>query len=100
MNYNQELIDQFCLKWKIKQLALFGSSIREDFNINSDIDCLVTFEPEVIWGFEIAEINQELSTIFNRKIDLVSRKSIELSKNVYKKNEILSSYKIIYDKAA
>jgi predicted nucleotidyltransferase len=39
-------IEALCHKWKIKELALFGSVLQEDFRPDSDIDVLVTFEPD------------------------------------------------------
>jgi len=100
MKFDQNQIEQFCKKWKIQQLAIFGSSLREDFSENSDVDVLITFQPNVSWGFEIAEINTELSQIFHRPVDIVSKRSIEMSKNHFKRNEILKSSKVIYDQAA
>jgi predicted nucleotidyltransferase len=100
MNIDKNKIAVFCKKWKIQELAIFGSFIRDDFNDQSDIDVLITFLPRVTWGFEIAELREELSLIFNRKIDLLNKRSLELSKNSYKKDEILKSCKVIYDQAA
>ena len=100
MNIDKNKIEVFCKKWKIQELAIFGSFIRDDFNDQSDIDVLITFLPKVTWGFEIAELREELSLIFNRKIDLLNKRSLELSKNSYKKDEILKSCKVIYDQAA
>ena len=100
MNIDKNKIKVFCKKWKIQELAIFGSFIRDDFNDQSDIDVLITFLPKVTWGFEIAELREELSLIFNRKIDLLNKRSLELSKNSYKKDEILKSCKVIYDQAA
>jgi uncharacterized protein len=46
ISLDQEKIEAFCRRWKIKEFALFGSVLREDFGPDSDIDVLVTFEPE------------------------------------------------------
>ena len=40
----QQIID-FCRRWEITELALFGSVLRDDFDPKSDVDVLVTFEP-------------------------------------------------------
>ena len=94
-------VETFCHKWLIKQMAIFGSAVRDDFDPNtSDIDILIEFLPEASWGFEIATIKQELEDIFKRPIDLVSKKAVERSKNPYRKKEILDSSKVIYDQAA
>jgi predicted nucleotidyltransferase len=64
--------------------------------------CFLTlsFLPKVTWGFEIAELSEELSQIFNRPIDILNKRSLEMSKNSYKRDEILKSCKVIYDQAA
>jgi hypothetical protein len=46
ITFPQGKIEAFCRKWKIKELALFGSVLREDFSPDSDIDVLVSFEPK------------------------------------------------------
>jgi len=94
-------IEVFCQKWLVKQMAIFGSVLRDDFDPQtSDIDILIEFLPEASWGFEIATIKQELEIIFKRPVDLVSKKAIEQSRNPYRKKEILESFKVIYDQAA
>ena len=100
MQIDQKQLEQFCKKWKVQQLAIFGSALREDFSDKSDVDVLISFQHSIAWGFEIAEIVQELSQIFKRPVDLVSKRSIEASKNSFKRDEILKNCKVIYDKAA
>jgi len=46
INIQKDQIEDFCRRWKIKELALFGSVLREDFRPDSHIDALVTFEPD------------------------------------------------------
>jgi len=95
-------IENFCQKWKIKEFALFGSVLRDDFNpIKSDVDVLLTFFNEQDLSlFDLVDMKEELEIMFQRKVDLVSKKSIEKSKNPYRKKEILENYEVIYDKAA
>lgn len=42
-------IEEFCRRWKIRDFSLFGSHLREDFRPDSDVDVLVSFEPEAEW---------------------------------------------------
>jgi predicted nucleotidyltransferase len=51
-------------------LALFGSVLRDDFGPESDVDVLVEFEPEHVPGFEFFAMQDELSRILNREVDL------------------------------
>jgi predicted nucleotidyltransferase len=87
----------FCRKWRIKELALFGSVLRDDFRPESDIDVLVTFLPGVSWlwgGY--SEMAEELGAILGRKVDLVSRPGIEQSRNPFLKKNILGNVESIY----
>ena len=94
-------IKDFCQKWKIKELALFGSVTRDDFDQKkSDVDVLITFLPDQHWAWEIVTMKEELELIFNKPVDLLTKKAIENSKNPYRKKEILESYEVIYEQAA
>lgn len=92
-------IAEFCQKWQIVEFALFGSVLRDDFNANSDIDCLVKFSNNADWSlFDRVKMKEELTLIFKRKVDLVNKKSIENSQNWLRKQEILKTTHIIYVK--
>ena len=95
---HQEEIEDFCHRWKIKELYLFGSVLRDDFNEQSDIDVMVQFFPNPGWGLEFVTMNDELEQIFRRKVDLVTKKSIEKSENWIRREDILSTAKLIYVK--
>ena len=101
IRFSQKKIDSFCRKWKIQQLSVFGSALRDDFDPEtSDIDLLYVFSPDARWGWEIVDMKEEIEAMFNRRVDLVSKRAIERSRNPYRKKSILNSYKIIYDEAA
>lgn len=90
-------IQSFCRKWQIAELSLFGSAVRDDFESDSDIDMLVTFLPEAEWTlFDHVNMQAELETMFERDVDLVSRRGIERSRNQIRRQEILSSARVIY----
>ena len=40
-----EELSEFCLRWQVAELALFGSVLRDDFYVDSDIDVLVSYQP-------------------------------------------------------
>lgn len=64
-----------CRRWGIRELALFGSALREDFGPESDVDLLVEFMPGVVLGFRCFQLERELSELFGgRRVDLVPRK--------------------------
>jgi len=90
----QEEIGRFCRKWKICEMALFGSVLSDDFRPESDIDVLVTFEEDAGWGlFDIVDMTDELTSIFGRKVDLVEKDSL---KNPFRKRAILAANEVIY----
>ena len=101
VNVPHDRIKGFCVKWKISQLALFGSVLRDDFSPASDVDVLVSFAPDADWSlFDLADMEAELAKLFGRKVDLASKKGIEQSRNPIRKQEILGSAQVIYDEAA
>ncbi|MEW6658622.1 MAG: nucleotidyltransferase domain-containing protein [Thermodesulfobacteriota bacterium] len=90
-------IEAFCRKWKIKEFALFGSVLREDFRPDSDVDVLVTFEADGGLTFDNREeMLEEIEMIFGRKIDLIERKLVERSENYIRRRHILQSLEPIY----
>jgi predicted nucleotidyltransferase len=92
-----EKIEAFCRKWKVTELSLFGSSLREDFGPGNDIDLLVTFSPETRHTLlDLVAMEDELKQIFGREVDLVDRRAIEKSENYIRRRNILSLTKVIY----
>jgi predicted nucleotidyltransferase len=60
----------FCRRHHIRSLALFGSVLRNDFGPDSDVDVLVEFESDHIPGFGFFGMEEELSELFGRKVEL------------------------------
>jgi uncharacterized protein len=90
-------IEAFCRKWKIKELSFFGSVLRKDFKPDSDVDVLVSFFPEDRYSlFDHVEMQNELQDILKRKVDLLTRKSGEKSRNYIRRNAILESAEPYY----
>ena len=89
-------IADFCDRWKIDRFYLFGSILRDDFHADSDIDILVTFSPDAHWGWDIVLMIDELQKMLARKVDLLTRKSIEESLNPIRRKEILRTAKLFY----
>lgn len=88
---------EFSQRWDIAELALFGSVLRDDFRDDSDVDVLITFAPDARKGLlTLAKMQYELEAILNRKVDLVSKKSIEQSHNAIRRQAILASAQVIY----
>jgi uncharacterized protein len=87
----------FCEKWKITEMALFGSVLREDFRPDSDVDVLVTFSPDSDWGVEhLLDMKEELESLFGRRVDLVEKRLVEESRNYIRRKHILSHMESVY----
>lgn len=94
---SKEKISEFCKKWQVKEFALFGSVLRDDFKPDSDIDVLVDFEQDSGRTlFDLVDMIEELKNIFGRDVDLLTRKAVEMSRNYIRRKEILSSAEVIY----
>lgn len=63
-------VAEFCRRRRIKRLSFFGSVLRADFGPESDVDVLVEFEPGFVPGLAFFEMQEELSGILGRKVDL------------------------------
>jgi predicted nucleotidyltransferase len=93
----REAIAAFCQRWQITELAFFGSVLRDDFRPESDVDALVTFVPGVEWGlFDHIAMEEDLSALLGRKVDLVSRRAIERSSNWIRRKAILETAEPVY----
>ena len=92
-----EAIADFCRRWLVTELALFGSVLREDFRPDSDIDVLVSFAPEARWTLlDLVRMEDDLKAIFGRDVDLVEREAVERSENYIRRQHILRSARSIY----
>ena len=97
IDVSTEKIAAFCRRWQITELALFGSVLRDDFGPDSDVDVLVGFgEGARHTLFDLDDMDLELKEIFGRKVDLVSRRGIEASRNYLRRDSILKSAQVIY----
>ncbi len=97
LNIPKEKIADFCRRWKITEVALFGSVLREDFSPKSDVDVLVSFASDARWSLlDHVDMQDELKIIFGRNVDLISKRGIERSRNPIRRKEILESAEVIY----
>jgi uncharacterized protein len=80
----------FCRRWHIAKLEVFGSILREDFGAESDVDFLASFEPAGgPEGMDWFQIKEELAWLVGRKVDLLDRRLVERSRNLYRRQHIL-----------
>jgi predicted nucleotidyltransferase len=87
-------IREFCRRWKVSELALFGSVLREDFGPDSDVDVLVELARDHRLSlFDWLEMIDELEAIFGRPVDLVSKSAL---RNPFRRHEILTTREVIH----
>ena len=90
-------IENFCRANGIARLEIFGSALRPDFRPDSDVDLLVTFAPGRTPGLiRLAGMERELAAMFGRCVDLVTRSSVERSRNPVRRAAILESAETIH----
>jgi predicted nucleotidyltransferase len=92
-----EKIADFCRRWKISSLSIFGSAVRGELRPGSDIDLLVTFRSDADWTmFDHFTMEEELSRLLGREVDLISIKALEENPNPIYRHEIIDSARQIY----
>ena len=97
INIPEEKLKEICRDYSIKELSMFGSVLRSDFNSESDVDLLIEFEPDMrISLFDIVELKKEFENLFGREVDIVSKNAIKRSRNHLRRKGILENYKVIY----
>ena len=90
-------IADFCRKWKIVELCLFGSALRHDLGPDSDVDLIASFAPDAQYGLlDLVHMQEELKSICGREVDLLERRAVEQSENYIRRKHILSSLRPIY----
>ncbi len=83
---DQAQLAEFCRKNGVRRLAIFGSALREDFRPDSDIDVLVEFELGRTPGLRFFEMQDDLSRLFGRTVDLHTPASLSR----YFRNQVLA----------
>ena len=76
---NLDAIIELCRKHCVARLAVFGSSVRDDFDPqHSDVDLLVAFQQidELAYADNFFALLHSLDDLFARKVDLVTDKYV------------------------
>ncbi len=91
---DMEALAAFCRKWKIRELSLFGSALRDDFGPDSDLDFLVSFEPDTSVDIDtLLDMREELEAQHGRPVDVVEKEAL---RNPWRRHEILKTREVIY----
>lgn len=86
-----------CERHPVARLELFGSQATGWMRPDSDVDLLVKFLPGSKPGLlEMGALQDELEQRLGRRVDLLSRRAVEKSRNVYRRRSILTGPVTIY----
>jgi uncharacterized protein len=86
-------IHDLCRRYKVRELSIFGSAVRDDFHGTSDIDLLVDFKPKAQIGYlSLLKMQRELASLLKRRVDLVPKGGLRAKI----RKEILSHVRVIY----
>lgn len=89
-----ELLADLCRRWRIKRLSLFGSVLRDDFDVDSDVDVLIAFCDDAEWSlWDWIELVEELRQFFGRSVDVTEESGL---RNPFRRQEIMRTRMVIY----
>ena len=89
-----EKIQAFCRRWRVRELALFGSVLSDDFRPDSDVDVMVSLDNDAAWSaFDLVDMAEELRAIFWREVDLLEKEAV---RNPFRRHLMLSNREVLY----
>ncbi len=91
----KDKVADFCRRHYIRRLAVFGSALRDDFTPDSDVDMLVEFEQGHTPGFAFFDMQDELSGLMGRKVELNTPKFLDR----YFRDKVIKEAEVQYVKS-
>ncbi|MGV1008404.1 MAG: nucleotidyltransferase family protein [Dermatophilaceae bacterium] len=92
VDVDMERLREVCERYGVASLEVFGSVARGEDRLDSDVDLLYALKPDARLGFRLFDLEDELTTLFGRPVDLVARKSI----NKYIREQVLADAQLLY----
>jgi hypothetical protein len=92
-------LEEIARRYRVARLEIFGGFAQGDAGPDSDVDILVTFEPDARIGLEFIALQEELETLFGRSVDLLTRASVERSPNKYFRRFAMAHTVLLYKPA-
>jgi predicted nucleotidyltransferase len=94
VHLDRDALAAFCRKWRVRELSVFGSALRDDFGPDSDLDFLVSFEPDAPLDIDrLLDMKEELEARFGRPVDVVEKEAL---RNPWRRYEILRTREVLY----
>jgi uncharacterized protein len=98
LDIDESAIKALCEKYRLTELSLFGSVLRDDFRDDSDVDVLIEFRDDVQITLEMYdELEADLARTFGRKVDVLRKKYL---RNPFIRYEVLTTRRKLYAAAA
>ncbi|MBK8138214.1 MAG: nucleotidyltransferase domain-containing protein [Chloroflexi bacterium] len=95
---SRSALTRFCHRWVITRLELFGPVLTDHFHLESDIDMLATFRADTQHTLlDLVRMEGELSRVYGRQVDLGDYEAVMLDDNSLRRQDILSTLKVIYE---
>ena len=92
LDVDRDRLREVCERYGVASLEVFGSAARGDHRPNSDIDLLYVLKTGTRLGFRLFDLEDELTTVFGRPVDLVARTSV----NTYLREQVLAEARTLY----
>lgn len=83
----KEALPELRQKYAVDSLAFFGSITTDNFSKDSDVDIIVDFKSDDFLLF--VQLANELEKITNKKVDLISKRSIKQRHWEYLKDKLI-----------
>ncbi|MEA1959602.1 MAG: nucleotidyltransferase family protein [Chloroflexota bacterium] len=93
IDIQKEKIADFCQRHQIRKLTFFGSVLRDDFSLDSDVDVLVEFKQGQVPGLAFFAMQDELSAMLGRRVDL----NTPMCLSPYFRDEVINEAEVLYD---
>ena len=92
----EEEIVKLCKRWKIEELYLFDTILKNEERQYYEIDVMVVFSSDAHWGWHIVSLEDELSELFGRKINIATKNGVESNPNKLSREQKLKAAKLVY----
>ncbi len=93
----KDALAAFCARWGVSELYVFGSASRGGLRDDSDLDVAVRFQSGTRYSlFELIDMQDELSAIAGRAVDLFTIRGIEHMPNLVRRQSILDSLELVH----
>lgn len=87
-------LSEFCERYGVREVSLFGSVLRDDFDEHSNVDVMLEFKPGAGFTFDnTPDIIDDLTEMFGRRVDVIEGRCI---RNPYRREAIMNSRRVIY----